>query len=121
MFRRVFNFLMLTIMIIGAGITYDMKHKAELAADRNGRLESEIAKDKDAVGLLRAEWSLLTQPSRLQSLVEKYADHFDLRPFSPTQIATVDQIPMRSASGGPVTAPADPIARLTVVAKHKVE
>jgi len=65
MFRRIFNFLLLTVMIVGAGVTYDMKHKAEIAADRNARLEAEIARDKDAVQLLRAEWSLLTQPSRL--------------------------------------------------------
>src|SRR5665213_509007 len=90
MLRRILNFVLLTAMIIGVAVTYDMKHKAELAADRNARLEADIAKDKDASALLRAEWSLLTQPSRLQAVVQKYADHFQLQPFSPTQIATID-------------------------------
>ena len=108
MLRRILNFVLLTAMIIGVAVTYDMKHKAELAADRNARLEADIAKDKDASALLRAEWSLLTQPSRLQAVVQKYADHFQLQPFSPTQIATIDQIPLRpvpDALGGAAHAP----------------
>ncbi len=31
---RVFNLILLAAMIVGAVVTYDMKHKAELAADR---------------------------------------------------------------------------------------
>ncbi|MEJ0097787.1 MAG: hypothetical protein WDM84_07510 [Bauldia sp.] len=121
MFRRIFNFLLLTVMVVGAGVVYDLKHKAELAADHNARLEADIARDRDAVALLRAEWSLLTQPSRLQTVIDKYADHFQLQPFSPTQIATIDEIPMRPAPGtAPATASAaDPlgaaVARLTRV------
>ena len=121
MFRRIFNFLLLTVMVVGAGVVYDLKHKAELAADHNARLEADIAKDRDALALLRAEWSLLTQPSRLQTVIDKYADHFQLQPFSPTQIATIDEIPMRPAPGtSPATATtADPlgaaVARLTKV------
>ena len=47
---------------------------------------------------------MLTQPGRLQSVVEKYADHFQLQPFSPSQIATIDEIPVK-----PIGAP-DPLA-----------
>ena len=103
MFRRIFNFLLLTAMIVGAAVTYDMKHKAEVAADKVARLQTEIAREKDALALLRAEWSLLTQPARLQDVVTKYADRFQLQPFSPKQIATIDEIPLK-----PVRVP-DPI------------
>ena len=98
--RRIFNFLLLAAMIVGAVVTYDMKHKAEVAAENVARLEADITREKDAVALLKAEWSLLTQPSRLQSVVEKYASHFQLEPFSPQQIATIDEIAMK-----PVGAP----------------
>jgi hypothetical protein len=113
MIRRILNIVLFIAMIVGAAVTYDMKHKAELAADHNARLAAEIAKEKDSIALLRAEWSLLTQPSRLQTLVDKYADHFKLQPFSPSQIATIDDIPVR-APVTPVSAPAkpDPIAGL---------
>jgi hypothetical protein len=114
MIRRVFNLVLLVAMIVGAAVTYDMKHKAELAAERNARLEAAIAKDKDSIALLRAEWALLTQPSRLQELVDKYADHFKLQTFSPTQIATIDEIPMRPpvAAVAATSGAADPIGGL---------
>lgn len=100
MFRRIFNLVLLVAMIIGAAVTYDMKHKAEMAADRVARLQADIAREKDKLALLRAEWSLLTQPARLQSVVEKYADYFKLQPFSPKQLASIDEIPLK-----PVPAP----------------
>jgi hypothetical protein len=117
--RRIFNFLLLVAMLIGAAVTYDMKHKAEVAAAEVARLQAEIAKEKDAVALLKAEWSLLTQPGRLQSVVEKYADHFQLQPFSPSQIATIDEIPVK-----PIGAPdplASSIARLAADETGKVK
>jgi hypothetical protein len=110
MFRRIFNFVLLALMIVGAAVTYDMKHKAEMAADKVARLQSDISKERDKLALLRAEWSLLTQPGRLQSVVDKYADHFRLQPFSPKQIATIDEIPLKSV---PAPAPAgEALARL---------
>lgn len=113
MIRRILNIVLFVVMIAGAAVTYDMKHKAELAAARNAKLTAEIAKEKDSIALLRAEWSLLTQPSRLQTLVDKYSDHFKLQPFSPSQLATIDEIPVRPpvvAASNP--AASDPIASL---------
>ena len=95
---RIINLILLTAMVVGVAVTYDMKHKAELAADRVATLQHQIAKEKDQIVLLKAEWSMLTQPARLQATIEKYADHFQLQPFSPDQIATVDEIPLKPAS-----------------------
>ena len=118
MIRRILNLVLFVVMIAGAAVTYDMKHKAELAAAHNARLAAAIAKDKDSIALLRAEWALLTQPSRLQTLVDKYADHFQLQPFSPTQLATVDEVPLRPPPTAPASTAtaADPIASLAASA-----
>ncbi len=94
---RLLNLLFVVVMIAGAALTYDMKHKAELAADHVARLQDQIAKEKDRITVLKAEWSMLTQPARLQELVGKYSDYFKLQPFSPEQVATIDQIPLRPA------------------------
>jgi hypothetical protein len=112
MFRRVFNFLLLALMIVGAAVTYDMKHKAEMAADKVARLQAEIAREKDAIQLLRAEWAMLTQPGRLQSVVDKYADYFKLQPFSPKQLATIDDIPLKQAPAPVPASGKDALARL---------
>lgn len=92
---RIVNLILLAAMIIGAAVTYDMKHKAELAAERVADLQSGIASEKNQIVLLKAEWSMLTQPARLQTTIEKYADHFQLQSFSPEQIATIDEIPLK--------------------------
>jgi hypothetical protein len=97
---RLFNLVLVAAMIVGAMLTYDMKHKAEIAADRVARLQAEVAKEKDKITLLKAEWSMLTQPARLQELVGKYADYFQLEPFSPDQVGTIDEIPLRPAGAG---------------------
>ena len=110
---RIFNLILLAAMLVGAVVTYDMKHKAELAANRVAALEAEITRDRDALQMLRAEWSLLTQPGRLQSVVEKYADHFKLEAFTPKQMATIDEIPMKPVQAPPAADPlGDAVARL---------
>jgi hypothetical protein len=95
MIRRIFNFLLLALMIVGAGVTYDMKHKAEVAAERVAKLEADIARERDSIALLRAEWAMLTQPGRLQDVIEKYNAYFKLEPFSPKQLASIDDIPLK--------------------------
>jgi len=94
---RIVNLVLLTVMLIGAAVTYDMKLRAEKAAERVVRLEREIDEQRDAIQLLRAELSMLVQPGRLQAVVEKHADHFELEDFAPSQYATIDEIPLKLA------------------------
>jgi hypothetical protein len=92
---RIFNVLLIGLMIGGAVITYNLKHEAEDVANRVSRLHAKIAEEREEIALLKTEWSLLTQPSRLQALIAKYQDHFRLEPFSASQVATLDEIPLR--------------------------
>jgi hypothetical protein len=94
---RIANGVLLIAMVAGAIVTYDMKYDAEIAAEGIARLKADIAAERDRIRTLTAEWSLLTQPARLQALVTEHADYFDLRPFSPEQLATIDAIPFRGA------------------------
>jgi hypothetical protein len=102
---RILNLVLVGAMIIAAAITYDLKYNAESAANRVARLQTDVAREKAKIQALKAEWSMLDQPARLQALVEAHADYFKLAPFSPNQMATVGDIPMR-----PV--PPDPIGEL---------
>ena len=92
---RIVNVILLAMMIVSAVATYDMKHKAELAAERVASLQGDIAREKRDITLLKAEWSMLTQPGQLQAAITKSADHFRLAPFTPDQIASVDEIQMK--------------------------
>jgi hypothetical protein len=93
--RRLFSFFLLAAMLIGAVVTYEMKRRAEAAANEVARLEAEISGERDRLAALRAEWSLLTQPGRLQAIIEQHDGYFRLEPFRPEQVATLDEIPMR--------------------------
>lgn len=92
---RIFNVVLVGLMIAGAVITYNLKHEAEEAADRVARLYAKIAEEREEIALLKTEWSLLTQPSRLQALIARYQEHFKLEPFAASQVATLDEIPLR--------------------------
>lgn len=89
------NLVLVAAMIVGAVLTYDAKHDAEQAAERVQALRAQIQKEKEMIDLLRAEWSVLTQPARLQGLVERYQQELGLRAFDVRQIATIDEIPAR--------------------------
>src|SRR5215217_8277363 len=94
---RIINAVLILLMIVGAGVTYQLKHRAEKAAQRVARLNTNIGKEKEALALLKAEWSMLSQPSRLQAVISRYQDHFNLAPFSADQVATLDEIPLKPA------------------------
>ena len=59
------------------------------------------------IALLRAEWSMLDPPARLQGLAER---HLQLQPIAPNQIDTLDNLPTAPAARWPPRS-ADPIAR----------
>jgi hypothetical protein len=99
MVLRIINIALIAAMIAAAIVTYNLKHGTEQAAARVARLHAGIAKEREAIALLKAEWSVLSQPGRLQELVSRFQDHFRLQPFAAGQVATLDEIPMRPIGG----------------------
>src|SRR5690606_10074451 len=86
--RRMIRFinLLLVMAVIGLSVgLYDIKYRAE-SADRHARqLEQRIAKEQEAIRVLRAEWSYLNQPERLQELASRYTE---LKPLTAEQIGS---------------------------------
>jgi hypothetical protein len=93
-------------MITGAAVTYQAKDEAVAAADRVSELRHEISQERIAISLLKAEWSELTQPARLQELVERNPDVLNLAPYGVGQMVRITDIPLVPA------AEPDPIADL---------
>lgn len=84
--------LLLVMAVIGLSVgLYDIKYRAE-SADRHARqLEQRIAKEQEAIRVLRAEWSYLNQPERLQELASRYTE---LKPLTAAQIGSFEDVPM---------------------------
>ena len=91
---RVFDLLLIAVMVVAATITYQIKHRADEKLQEVRRLESEIKLEKDTIDLLKADWALLSQPSRLQKLVNIYNGELKLEPTQPTQLAQPSELPM---------------------------
>lgn len=94
---RSFNVLMVGLMLGGAGYVYMLKYDSERAAGRIARLQHDIVEKREQIADLKAEWSLLNQPRRIQDLVEKYHNYLNLEPLDPSQVGQIDDIPMRPA------------------------
>ena len=69
---RTFDIILIAAMLVAATVTYKIKYDAEKQIAVINKLKREIRHEEDTIRLLRADWSLLTQPGRLQNLVEVY-------------------------------------------------
>jgi hypothetical protein len=105
---RTINILLVILMLIGAGVVYDLKYEAERATAKVAKITRKIDAERDAIATLKAEWSLLNQPKRLQDLTERYHSYLELDPLDPTQIGTLDDIPFKAAVPGSGPTPPTP-------------
>lgn len=94
MFRTT-DIVLIAVMIGTAAVTYRIKQNAESELEHINRIRTQIRLEHDTINLLQADWSLLTQPKRLQKLVELYQPQLNLQPTTAEQIVTLDQLPMR--------------------------
>ena len=88
---RLLNVVSVVLVIAVSIGLYNLKYRIEDQQETRQSLRQEITNEEDAVRILRAEWSYLTQPERLQSLM---ARHLELDPLKASQIATFDDLPM---------------------------
>jgi cell division protein FtsL len=75
-----FGFLLGLIILI-----YNMKFETRQLEERAAQLERAIADEKDNVALMRAEWSHVTRPDRIETLAR---DILKLEPAKPEQLIT---------------------------------
>lgn len=98
---RTFDIILVVVMTAAATVTYSIKHRAELKLEEVRKIDSEIRLERDTIDLLKADWALLTQPNRLQRLVNTYQAELQLVPTSSTQLAQPNELPMLKADVPP--------------------
>jgi len=103
---RYINFLLAVALAVMAVVIYQVKYETRGLEQRVSRLQTTIAQERDAIGILRAEWSHLNRPARLERLARK---HLGLRPLDATQVADRDVI--SPAKREPAAAPNDPASQ----------
>jgi hypothetical protein len=95
---RTLNVVLIGAMLAGAGVVYHLKYESERAANRISKLTRKLEQERQGIVTLKAEWSVLNQPRRLQEFAERYHTYLELDRLDPSQIATIDEIPFRPAS-----------------------
>jgi cell division protein FtsL len=89
---RVLNIVVAAVLVLAAAHVYKIKFEATVQAERVAKLRAEIGRERDATAALRAEWSQLDNPVRIQALAQR---HLALKPIEPTQIDSLDKLPER--------------------------
>jgi hypothetical protein len=95
---RTTDVVLIAAMVAAAAFTYKTKYEAENQLAEFNRIERQIRLEKDSIDVLKADWSLLTQPARIQRLVENYKEQLALQPVEPTQVGSISELPERQLS-----------------------
>jgi hypothetical protein len=114
---KTFDIIMIMIMISAAAVTFRIKAESEAQLREVRNLERQIANEEEAIDLLEADWSLLTQPARIQKLVDAHKEALGLQATVSRQVTGVDAIPEK----GLAQDEADPIADAIAQSEGGVE
>jgi cell division protein FtsL len=86
---RFVNICLFLGLVALAYVIYEVKYEARAFDREIAVLGKEIEAERDAIAVLRAEWSLLNRPERIERLAKK---HLKLAPAEPRQLVTVDSV-----------------------------
>lgn len=92
---RTLDIIMIGALIAGATWTFKVKYDSEVAREELARLERRLQIEREAIDILKADWSLLTSPDRLEKLVTRYQEELLLAPAQPEQVGSFSEIPVR--------------------------
>ncbi len=92
---RTSDIVLIAVMVAAAALTYKTKREAEEQLASVQKIQVQIRYEEETIDLLKADWSLLTQPSRLQKLTELYKSQLALEPVSARQIVGLSDLPTK--------------------------
>ena len=87
---RLLHVIAIAALIGSAAYVYSVKYQTIYAAEQIVKIRHQIAKEQDAINLLRAEYAHLTRPDRLQALADK---ELDMQPLALNQIVKPEDLP----------------------------
>ena len=86
---RFVNICLVLGLVALAYVIYQVKYEARALDEEIASLNKDIDTERDGLAVLRAEWSLLNRPERIERLAEKY---LKLAPVQPRQLVTLDSV-----------------------------
>ncbi len=107
--------VILVIGVLASGFAlYTLEHRTRSVEREIARVDESVESEYEFIGLLNAEWSLLTRPQRLEQLAR---NHLNMAPVLPDQLVGLDGLAARippAPASEPDKTPAsdDPMADL---------
>jgi hypothetical protein len=105
---RLLNICVIVALIAAASYVYKIKFESTRKAEQVARLRLDIRREHDATAELRAQWSKLDTPIRVQELALR---HLTLRMIDSHQFDQLDHLPERPPDLVPPDSP-DPIGNM---------
>jgi hypothetical protein len=82
------------ILVGGLGFgLFKVKYEVQSLEDELGKINRQTVTDQDAIHVLKAEWSYLTQPVRIGEMAGR---HLALQPVTAAQMGSFDQLPLKT-------------------------
>ncbi len=92
---RLFNIMVIAALVLAASYVYKIKFESTLQAERVAKLRLELRRERETIASLRADWSMLDNPIRVQALAKR---HLALKPMESTQFESIAKLPERPPS-----------------------
>ena len=89
---RFLHVVVLAALVLAAADVYKIKYESTLQAEKVAKLRADLRREQDAIAALRAEWSKLDRPDRLQELARR---HLTLKAVDARQFDTLERLPER--------------------------
>jgi cell division protein FtsL len=84
-------FSLIIVACLGFAL-FKVKYEVQALEDDLGRINRQINADNEAIHVLKAEWSYLSQPTRVGELARR---HLPLAPLTAAQLGSLDTLPLR--------------------------
>jgi cell division protein FtsL len=91
---RLLHVIAIGALVASAVYVYSLKYQTIYASEQIVKTRHLLAKERDAINILRAEYAFLTRPDRLQALADK---QLDMQPLSLHQIVKAADLPEPAA------------------------
>ncbi|MCC2095344.1 MAG: hypothetical protein KDJ29_00545 [Hyphomicrobiales bacterium] len=92
MLLRYVNAIAVFALLGSAAYAYSIKYETILYSAKIQKLKNANEKQRDRIGMLRAEWAHLSRPERIQELSDK---HLHLQQLQLSQIVSFKDLPER--------------------------
>lgn len=105
---RILSICVVAALVLAAADVYKIKFESIRQGQRVAKLRLDIRREQEAIAALRAEWSKLDSPARIEGLAHR---HLVLQPVDTRQFDRLGNLPERRPDLVPIDE-TDPIGRV---------